>query len=128
MAPTYLNSAQSTITNKSRLQLLHKREEVLQRIFQAVREPNTPFHTQSGRYDQFLEGVIAESALYVSEPSIVIYCRKSDAKTVEQAAANAAKTYQELSGNDLSFTVEGNIPDDSQVPISFPVEYVLTGG
>ena len=35
-------SAQSTIINKSRLRLLHKREEVLQQIFSAVREPSTP--------------------------------------------------------------------------------------
>jgi len=128
ITPTYLHSAQSTITNKSRLQLLHKREEVLQRIFAAVREPTTPFHQQSGQYDQFLEGVIAESALYVSEPSIIIYSRKSEVERVEQAAANAAKTYQELSGKELSFTVEGTIPDDLQVSITFPLEYVLTAG
>ena len=108
-----LSSAQSTITNKARLKLLHKREEVLQQIFASVRNPQVPFYKSSGRYEQFLEGVITESFLYILEPSVGIYCRKSDVDIVNQAAANAAKAYKEISGRDIEFAVEGSISDDA---------------
>jgi len=105
--------AQSTITNKSRLKLLHKREEVLQQIFAAVREPVIPLHKFSGRYEQFLEGSITESFLYILEPSVGIYGRKSDVDIVRQAAENAAKAYKDISGLDIEFAIEGSISDDA---------------
>ncbi|KAF8908070.1 ATPase V1/A1 complex subunit E [Gymnopilus junonius] len=103
--------AQSTITNKSRLKLLHKREEILQHIFSTVREPTTPLYKTNG-YVQFLEGIITESFLYILEPSATIYSRQSDVDVVNQAAANAANAYKDISGRDVSFTVVGSIADD----------------
>ena len=106
-------SAQSTITNKSRLKLLHKREEVLQQIFSGVREPSTPLYTQSGRYDQFLEGVITESLLHIMESTVNIHCRTSDVQQVQQAAANASVAYGNLSGFEVSCNVHGSISDNA---------------
>ncbi|KAF9524934.1 ATPase V1/A1 complex subunit E [Crepidotus variabilis] len=105
--------AQSTITNKSRLKLLHKREEILQQIFSAVREPSTPLYKQSGRYEQFLEGIITESFLQVMEAKVTIYSRKSDVEVVKKSAENAASTFKDISGRDVSFDVQGTINDDS---------------
>ncbi|PPR00633.1 hypothetical protein CVT24_005479 [Panaeolus cyanescens] len=105
--------AQSTITNKSRLKLLHKREEVLQYIFAAVREPETPLHAMEGRYEQFLEGVITESFLFIFEKKVVIHSRKSDVETVQKAAENSAKACKEISGLSVEFEVEGTIADDA---------------
>ena len=110
---TSLCSAQSTITNKSRLKLLQKREEVLQQIFAAVRDPSVPFYKSSSRYEQFLEGTITESFLYILEPSVGIYCRNSDVDLVRQAAENAAKAYKEISGREIEFAIEGSISDDA---------------
>jgi len=104
--------AQSTITNKSRLKLLHKREEILQQIFAAVREPATPLYKTQG-YVQFLEGILTESFLYIMEPSVVIFSRASDVDVVEQAAEAASKAYKQISGRDISFEVGGEIPDDA---------------
>jgi len=105
--------AQSTITNKSRLKLLHKREEVLQHIFSAVREPSTPLYKQSGRYEQFLEGIITESFLQIMEPAVTIHSRKSDHGVVTQSAKNAAEKFKEISGRNIKFEVEVSIADDS---------------
>ncbi|KIM43618.1 hypothetical protein M413DRAFT_443542 [Hebeloma cylindrosporum] len=105
--------AQSTIINKSRLRLLHKREEVLQQIFSAVREPTTPLYETTGRYEQFLEGTLAESFLYILEPAVTIYSRKSDVDIVKQAATTASRTYKEISGRDISFEVQGTIADEA---------------
>jgi V-type H+-transporting ATPase subunit E len=104
--------AQSTITNKCRLKLLHKREEVLQQIFAAVREPATPLYKTNG-YVQFLEGVLTESFLYILEPAVTIYSRKSDVDLVKRAAENAAKAYKDISGRDITFDVEGSISDEA---------------
>jgi len=109
-AETAQKIAQSTITNKSRLRLLNKREEILQEIFSAVREPETPLYKTPG-YSQFLEGVLTESYLSILEPSVTIYSRKSDVDTVKQAAGAAAKAYKEISGRDIDFDVQGTIAD-----------------
>lgn len=87
---------------------------MLQHIFAAVREPTIPLCKTNG-YVQFLEGVLTESFLYVLEPSVTIYSRKSDVEVVKTAAANAAKAYKDISGRDIAFTVEGSIADDSFV-------------
>jgi len=39
-----------------------------------LREPSTPLYTQSGRHNQFLEGVIAESFLRIMESTVNIHC------------------------------------------------------
>jgi len=105
-------SAQSTITNKSRLKLLHKREEILQQIFATLREPPTSLCEMGSKYDDFLEGVIVEGFLHVMEPTVAIHCRKSDVKNVNTAAIKASKTYQDLSGMGITFEVLGSIADD----------------
>ncbi|KAF8176474.1 ATPase, V1/A1 complex, subunit E [Pholiota molesta] len=106
--------AQSTITNKSRLKLLHKREEVLQEIFSAVREPEVPIYKTGSRYEQFLEGIITESFLFILEPKVTIFSRKSDVDVVKQAAESATRSYKEISGRDVEFEVQPTIADDSQ--------------
>ncbi|KAF9472458.1 ATPase V1/A1 complex subunit E [Pholiota conissans] len=105
--------AQSTITNKSRLKLLHKREEVLQEIFSAVREPEMPICKRGSVYEQFLEGIITESFLYILEPKVTIYSRKSDADIVKQAAQSATRSYKEISGRDVDVDIQPTIADDS---------------
>ena len=60
-----------------------------------------------------MEGTITESFLYILEPSIGIYCRKSDVNLVKKAAENAANAYKEISGRDVEFAVEGSISDES---------------
>ncbi|KJA18244.1 hypothetical protein HYPSUDRAFT_45404 [Hypholoma sublateritium FD-334 SS-4] len=105
--------AQSTITNKSRLKLLHKREEVLQEIFTAVREPKVPICESGSRYEQFLESILTEAYLQILEPKVVIFSRKSDVDVVKQAATSAKRSYKEISGRDIEFEVQGTIADDS---------------
>jgi V-type H+-transporting ATPase subunit E len=110
-----VDSAQSTITNKSRLKLLHKREEILQQIFFSVRESSIPLCQQSGRYEEFLEGVITEAFLLIMESSVTVHCRKSDVEKVKHASVNASMAYKDISGYDISFDVQGSIADDAYV-------------
>lgn len=105
-------SAQSTLTNKSRLRLLHQREENLQDLFAICRSSITTLAEDHGRYIQFLEGVTVQGFLQVLEPSVTVLARKKDVDDVKQAATNAASAYKEISGRDISFEVEGSLSDD----------------
>ncbi|KAL0570743.1 V-ATPase V1 sector subunit E [Marasmius crinis-equi] len=105
--------AQSTLTNKSRLKLLHRREEHLQELFSAARAEVLKLSEDDGRYVQFLEGVIVQGYLQILESSIVVHARKKDVDLVNQAADSAAKQYQDLSGREIKFSVEGSLSDDA---------------
>ncbi|KAJ7583419.1 ATPase V1/A1 complex subunit E [Mycena floridula] len=104
--------AQSNLTNKSRLQLLHRREEHLQDLFAASRESVQTLSKNEGQYVQFLEGVIVQGFLQVYEPEVTILAREKDVALVQQAAESAAKNYKDLSGKDVAFSVEGGLKDE----------------
>ncbi|KAJ4474421.1 ATPase, V1/A1 complex, subunit E [Lentinula aciculospora] len=105
--------AQSTLTNKSRLRLLHRREEHLQDLFSACRsQVVTLSSSDTNAYSEFLVGVLSQGFLYLMESSVVVHCRKSDATVVEDAASAAADQYKETSGRDINVDVKGTLSDD----------------
>ncbi|KAK1231383.1 V-ATPase V1 sector subunit E [Marasmius sp. AFHP31] len=104
--------AQSTSTNKSRLKLLHRREEHLQELFSAARDEVLKLSEDDSRYVQFLEGVIVQGYLQILESSMVVHSRQKDVDLVKQAAESASNSYQEISGREVKFTVEGSLSDD----------------
>lgn len=105
-------SAQSNLTNKSRLQLLHRREEHLQDLFSISRSGVQQLASDNGRYVQFLEGVIVQGYLQILEPKVTVHARNKDVALVQQAADNAAKTYKDVSGRDVAWSVLGSLADD----------------
>ncbi|KAG6836894.1 hypothetical protein H0H93_001725 [Arthromyces matolae] len=104
--------AQSTLTNKSRLKLLHRREEHLQELFATSREAVVKLSTDNGRYVQFLEGVIVQGFLQIMEATVTVRSRPQDVELVQQAAASAQASYKEISGRQVEFVVEGNLGQD----------------
>ncbi|TFK37021.1 ATPase, V1/A1 complex, subunit E [Crucibulum laeve] len=105
--------AQSTLTNKSRLKLLHRREEHLQDLFSTARNSVASLAQKEDKYVEFLQGEIVQAFLQMLEPSATIHSRKSDVEVVKKAAGEAAKQYKEISGRDIEFDVEGTLSDDS---------------
>ncbi|EGN94358.1 hypothetical protein SERLA73DRAFT_188202 [Serpula lacrymans var. lacrymans S7.3] len=97
---------QSNLTNKSRLQVLHCREEQLQDLFLAARSEILTFAEDEGRYTQFLEGVIVQGYLQLLEPNVTLHARERDADVVARAAESASQVYNELSGRTVKFEVE----------------------
>ncbi|KAK0448644.1 ATPase, V1/A1 complex, subunit E [Armillaria borealis] len=104
--------AQSTLTNKSRLKLLHQREQHLQELFSTSRASVLTLAKDDGRYVQFLEGFISQGFLQLMEPSVTLFARKQDVSLVEEAAANAAQTYKEISGREVKYNIEGSLGGD----------------
>ena len=46
------------------------------------------------------------------EPAATVHCRKKDASVVERAIQVAKKQYKEISGRDVTITLEGTLADD----------------
>jgi V-type H+-transporting ATPase subunit E len=107
----------STLTNKYRLKLLHRREEHLQDLFSTSRASILTLANDHGRYVQFLEGVIVQGYLQLLEPSVTVHSRTRDVGLVQQASAAAARTYKAISGRDIEFGVEGTLSDEGCVSL-----------
>ncbi|KAK2467928.1 hypothetical protein APHAL10511_000223 [Amanita phalloides] len=108
--------AQSTLTNKSRLKLLHRREENLQDLFATARSSLLSLSDapeNSGRYAQFLEGEITQALLMLLEPSVIVYARRKDAEVVQQAADGAKQAYKEISGREVAIQIQETLGDES---------------
>ncbi|PFH51642.1 hypothetical protein AMATHDRAFT_58786 [Amanita thiersii Skay4041] len=108
--------AQSTLTNKSRLKLLHRREEHLQDLFSIARSSLLSLSDsdgENGRYAQFLEGIITQGFLQLLEPAVVVHVRKRDLEIATQSVENAKRAYKEISGRDVNVEVEVGLNDDS---------------
>lgn len=110
--PVFPHSAQSTLTNKSRLKLLQQREEHLQDLFQTAREAIDALAKDEARYVQFLEGVIVQGFLSLLEPEVTVHAREKDADVVQRAADGAAKQYNEISGRTVKVSVQGSLSND----------------
>jgi V-type H+-transporting ATPase subunit E len=125
LIPQPLHSAQSTLTNKSRLKLLHRREEHLQDLFSTARSSILALAKDDGRYTQFLEGVIVQGFLQLMEANVTLLCRKKDGDIVKQAADAASKSYDEISGREVKFEIENSLSDDGCVIILCDLKYLL---
>lgn len=104
--------AQSTLTNKSRLKLLHRREEHLQDLFSTTRSSITTLAIEQSRYVQFQEGVILQAFLQIMEPSVTVLVRKSDLAVATQASEAASKSFKEISGRNIAYEVDASLSDD----------------
>jgi len=102
-------SAQSNLTNKSRLQILHRREEQLQSLFEISREEVARFEEDEGRYSQFLEGAILQGYLQLLEPKVTLFSREQDVELVHKAGAAAAETYTHISGRVVALEVQATL-------------------
>jgi len=104
--------AQSTLTNKSRLRLLHRREEHLQDLFGTARTSILTLAKDEGRYIQFLEGIVVQGLLQLLEPIVTVHSREKDTEATKQAAHAAVKQYKEISGRNVTVDVEGSLSND----------------
>jgi V-type H+-transporting ATPase subunit E len=111
-----ISSAQSTLTNKSRLKLLQQREEHVQDLFNTARERISELSSNESAYSQFLETNILQGLLALLEPDVTIRVRhKDEAGVAKEAAERAEKQYEEISGRTVKVTVEGGLSDESYV-------------
>lgn len=99
--------------------MLHRREEHLQDLFSTARSSILELAKDDGRYTQFLEGVIVQGFLQLMEPSVTVLSRSKDVDVVKTASESAAKQYNEVSGREVKFEVDGSLPNDGYVIMSY---------
>lgn len=114
-----MRSAQSNLTNKSRLKLLHRREEQVQELFEAARSQIVTFAEDEARYSQFLEGAFVQGFLQLMEPAVTLIVRERDIGHAQKAGEAATETYNQLSGRQVVFYVEGGLSNERYVFVSF---------
>ncbi|KAG9082589.1 V-ATPase V1 sector subunit E [Ceratobasidium sp. UAMH 11750] len=110
-AETSLKIAQSTQTNKSRLKLLHAREQHLSDLFNAARTQLLDLSKDEEKYGKFLEGIIVQGFLSLLEPSATVLAREKDVGLVQKAVQAAQAQYTEISGREIQVGVEGSLPE-----------------
>lgn len=103
------------MTNKSRLRLLHRREEHLQDLFAAARSQIAKLADDDARYVQFLESVIVQGLLQLLEPSATVYVRAKDEAIAPRALDGAKKTYYDISGRQVEIELDASLSDDLYV-------------
>jgi len=100
------------LTNKSRLRLLHRREEHLQDLFASSRAQISGLANDEARYTQFLEGVLVQGFLQLLEPSATAYARAKDEASAACALENAKKAYYEISGREIEVELQASLSDE----------------
>ncbi|KAI9510456.1 ATPase V1/A1 complex subunit E [Russula earlei] len=103
---------QSTLTNKSRLRLLHRREEHLQSLFASARAQISRLANDEARYVEFLERVIVQGLLYILEPSATVCVRAKDKTIVARTLDAAVKTYNDISGRQVALELDASLSDE----------------
>ena len=87
----------STITNKSRLRVLSKKEEVLLAIFNEAEKDLKELSKKKGQYKPILTGLIEEGLLMMLEKDVRIVLRKQDLSLGKEAVADASRAFEEKS-------------------------------
>jgi len=111
-AETAQKIQQSTLTNKSRLRLLHRREEHLQDLFASARTQIARLAGDEARYVQFLEGVLVQGLLQLLEPTVTVYTRAKDKAIATRALDGAKAAYYEISGRQVEVELDASLNDD----------------
>ncbi|KAL1410330.1 V-ATPase V1 sector subunit E [Vanrija albida] len=104
--------AQSTALNQSRLEVLRKRDEHLQELFEKA--SNKVKALADGKdYPAAVELLILEVLLLLLATDVTIAHRPKDKALVAKASKGALKQYKDLAGRESTLTFEETISDDS---------------
>ncbi|TXT10943.1 hypothetical protein VHUM_01694 [Vanrija humicola] len=104
--------AQSTALNQSRLEVLRKRDEHLQTLFENASNKVKAL-ADSKDYPAAVESLILEVLLLLLASDVTIAHRPKDKALVQKASKGALKQYKDLSGRESTLTFEDTISDDS---------------
>lgn len=107
--------ARSTVTNKTRLQVLAARQDLLQNIFEVTRQKLADVPKDQKRYSDILKNLVLEGLYAMHENRITIRARKRDLDLVSAAIEQASEEYKHNSGQEVKVTIDqdNSIPDES---------------
>ncbi|RSH84390.1 V-ATPase V1 sector subunit E [Apiotrichum porosum] len=104
--------AQSTALNQSRLEVLRKRDENLQTLFEEANKQVTAL-ADGKDYPAAMELLILEILLLLLSTDVNIVHRPKDEALVKSASDAALKQYKEMSGRESTIVFAADLADDS---------------
>ncbi|SCV74431.1 BQ2448_8070 [Microbotryum intermedium] len=103
----------SNQNNKSRLQLLEKREELLEKVFDDARDKIGQVTQDEKKYADLLKGLILQAMFTIMEKDVKVLGRQRDEKLLEKAAKDAVKEFEKQTGWAPKFAIEHDLNDNS---------------
>ncbi|GAA6012819.1 hypothetical protein JCM10207_005373 [Rhodosporidiobolus poonsookiae] len=103
----------SNQNNKARLQLLEKREELLEKVFEDARAQIGKVTEDEGKYGELLQKLVLQALFTLMERDIKVSGRPKDQQLVQKAADAAAKEFEEQAGFKVNVEVDDGLGDKS---------------
>lgn len=96
--------ARSTAINRSRLEKIKARQEMLGKVQETVQSKLAETTQNASKYQSLLVGLITQGLLMLLEDEVFIRCRKEDENIVKGVLAQAAGEYSKIVKNETGAT------------------------
>ncbi|KAJ2846069.1 V-ATPase V1 sector subunit E [Coemansia brasiliensis] len=100
----------STLINKSRLEILQQRQEMLEQVFAEAQAALAKVPDNKDQYSKLLVTLCAQAFLQLNDPTVNVRSRKADVALVKAAVSKATEIYKEKTGKDIKATVVDDDP------------------
>ncbi|GAA5878707.1 hypothetical protein JCM3774_000480 [Rhodotorula dairenensis] len=103
----------SNQNNKARLQLLEKREELLEKVFDEAKAKLGEVTKDEKKYAELLKNLVLQALYTLMEKDITVSGRPKDRKLLEKAVEQAASEFKEKAGWEVQCEVDDQLGDKS---------------
>lgn len=100
---------QSTQSNKSRLEQLQMRDQLLEHVFKDAEEGLSHLSDDSEAYSQIIESLTLQALYSLMEKDVTVSVRPQDLRIAEKAISQALKTYKQVTGINCNHTVKDEL-------------------
>ncbi|KAJ2078129.1 V-ATPase V1 sector subunit E [Coemansia sp. RSA 988] len=104
----------STLINKSRLEVLQERQEMLDSVFVEAQQALKKLPEDKEKYTKLLIDLCLQAFLQLSDDTVTVHARKTDLDLLKSALPKALELYKERTGKDIS----ASAAEDSPLPDS----------
>ncbi|GAA5995338.1 H(+)-transporting V1 sector ATPase subunit E [Rhodotorula paludigena] len=103
----------SNQNNKARLQLLEKREELLEKVFEEARAKVSEATKDQAKYQELLKNLVLQALFTLMETDVTVSGRPKDQEVLKKAVEQAASEFKEQAGFEVKTQVDDKLGDKS---------------
>ena len=104
----YQKIQHSTELNAARLRVLKEMDAELQQLLTSALAELVKVSKDEAKYAKFLKESIVQGLLAMRDDQVVLRVRLADAQMVKALVADVRKTYKQLTGSDVSLSIDGS--------------------